>query len=164
MDAAFIKRAVENDKPIPSAALTIHKQLFMEGTLLDNKQHQLKLSEFSGYPHQRWDLIYKGTRDGFDAKDFHRQCDGRSPTMTVLQSKQDGYLFGGYTAVAWSSTEGIKNDQNAFLFTLTSPHNQPITKLPLMSKDNPRAVYHAKDYGPISGMLRSTIAYPPKSS
>ncbi|CAF4650219.1 unnamed protein product, partial [Didymodactylos carnosus] len=52
-------------------------QLFTGGTLLNEKQHQSKLNEFYGNQNQQWDLIYKSTRDGFAASDFHRECDGK---------------------------------------------------------------------------------------
>lgn len=43
---------------------------------------------------KQWNLLYRATRDGFDAKDFHRVCDNQGPTITILRSKQRR-LFGG---------------------------------------------------------------------
>jgi hypothetical protein len=42
-----------------------------------------------------WNLLYKGSRDGFNAKDFHRLCDNKGPTITVIRTAQ-GKLFGFY--------------------------------------------------------------------
>jgi hypothetical protein len=40
-----------------------------------------------------WCLLYKGSRDGFNAKDFHRLCDNKGPTITVIRTRQ-GRIFG----------------------------------------------------------------------
>ena len=66
-----------------------------------------------------FELIYKGTRDGDDVKDFHKLCDEISPTLTLAQTK-NGNRFGGYTSVALtknSSDNGIY-DPNAFVFSI----------------------------------------------
>ncbi len=43
-------------------------------------------------------LLYRGSRDGWDAKDFHNKCDGRSPTVTLFKVK-GGPCVGGFTNV-----------------------------------------------------------------
>src|SRR5262245_16062548 len=87
-----------------------------DGTLLSSKD-------------QEWNLIYKGTRDGFSVDDFHRCCDKQGPTITVIRTKEGDYLFGGYTSVPWYNTPWYdfltgesKADPHAFLFTLRNPH------------------------------------------
>jgi len=45
-------------------------------------------------------LLYRASRDGWGASDFHRMCDDKGATVTVVKSS-DGYIFGGYTDVAW---------------------------------------------------------------
>jgi len=105
------------------------KQLFFGGTLL-TQEDQFQLNKFYGTDNQKWNLIYKGTRDGFTIDDFHRCCDSQGPTMTIIQSLDD-YLFGGYTSISWNFHQGIKSgviDQTAFLFTLTNPHGISPTK------------------------------------
>jgi len=42
-----------------------------------------------------WNLLYKGNRDGFNAKDFHRLCDNQGPTITIIRTRQ-GKIFGFY--------------------------------------------------------------------
>ncbi|CAF1567819.1 unnamed protein product, partial [Rotaria sp. Silwood1] len=68
---------------------------FSNGTLL-HLDHKKKLNEFYGKNNQRWELIYKASRDGFDAKTFHSRCNNKGSTMTIIQSNNN-YLFGGYT-------------------------------------------------------------------
>jgi len=47
-------------------------------------------------------LLFRASRDGWDASGFHRLCDGKGATVTVMKGI-DGYIFGGYTDVAWES-------------------------------------------------------------
>jgi hypothetical protein len=45
-------------------------------------------------------LLWRGSRDGFSAAEFHRRCDGHSNTLT-LNLGTDGNVFGGFTPVEW---------------------------------------------------------------
>jgi hypothetical protein len=75
-------------------------------------------------------LLYKATRDGFMAKDYHRACGGYSRLLCVIREKERGWLFGGFTSVPAASTQARNEhvDATAFLFTLTNPHGIPPTK------------------------------------
>jgi hypothetical protein len=138
-----------NLKPIEIEMTIIYKQLFSGGTLLVSDQ-QMKLNEFYGKENQRWLLIYKATRDGFGSNDFHRCCDNRGPTMTVIRSKDDGYVFGGYTSVSWRSIGSYVEDRNGpFLFTLINPHSIPPTKYPI--KNTKHSICDITGSGPTFG-------------
>ncbi|CAF1403629.1 unnamed protein product [Didymodactylos carnosus] len=121
-----------------------------DGTLL-TVVDQLKLNEFCYQRGKNWQLIYKATRDGFGAGDFHQCCDGQGPTITVIQT--DGHLFGGYTAVPWSSpiTGRYCEDPRAFLFTLTNSSNIPPTKFYIDPNESKYSVYHQIGKGPSFG-------------
>jgi hypothetical protein len=41
-------------------------------------------TEFGG---KRFTLLWRGSRDGFGARDFHRRCDGHARTLTLIQDK-----------------------------------------------------------------------------
>ena len=44
---------------------------------------------------------WRAKTDGWAASTFHSNCDGKGPTVTVIQV--GSYIFGGYTDVSWSS-------------------------------------------------------------
>ena len=44
---------------------------------------------------------WRAKTDGWAASTFHRNCDGKGPTVTII--KVGSYIFGGYTDVSWSS-------------------------------------------------------------
>ena len=83
----------------------------------------IKLCEFDSI--DRFTLLYRGSRDGFRAEDFHSKCDGKGNTLTIL--KANGFVFGGFTSASWESCDTGKNksDSNAFLFSLTNKDNKP---------------------------------------
>jgi hypothetical protein len=73
-------------------------------------------------------LLWRGSRDGFGASDYHNRCDGHRNILTLVLDT-DGNIFGGFTP-AFCETRPItvhpyKYDPSGkcFLFTLKNPHN-----------------------------------------
>ena len=122
-------------------------QLFADSTLL-TKEQNLKLDEFYGTNDQRWQLIYKATRDGFEGATFHRLCNNQGPTMTIIRST-GGYLFGGYASQPWTSNGAYTNAANSFLFLLTNANGSPPTKF--LYNNNGNAFMNNGSYGPTFG-------------
>jgi len=104
------------------------QNLFPYSTILDDNQ-KLQLNEFYGVKDNKWNLLYKGSRDGFKANDFHRLCDNKGPTLSIINTT-DGHMFGGFTSMSWTSDDegAYKADATAFLFTLSNPHGIKPTK------------------------------------
>ncbi|CAF1017187.1 unnamed protein product [Didymodactylos carnosus] len=121
-----------------------------DDTFLLSDEYQLKVNEFYGKSNQRWQLIYRASRHGFGAEDFHGRCNDQGATVTVIRSK-NGYLFGGYTRVPWKSDGGWKEDASSFLFTLSNPHSIPPRKYHVDSQQSKYAVRHRADYGSAFG-------------
>ena len=44
-------------------------------------------------------LLYRASRNGWGASNFHSCCDNKGPTATVVKS--GNYIFGGYTDQSW---------------------------------------------------------------
>ncbi len=65
-------------------------------------------------------LYYRGSRDGWMSKHFHRKCDGKGATISLLQI-ENGDCIGGFTNKTWASLEDYKwkIDASAMLFNLT---------------------------------------------
>ncbi|CAF1587783.1 unnamed protein product, partial [Didymodactylos carnosus] len=123
--------------------------IFIGSSLLSRKQ-QVTLNEFYGNLNQKWQLIYQATRDGFNLDTFHHLCDNISPTVTIYQSNNGGYLFGGYTKAIWNIDPlKLQEDSTAFLFTLTNPHKIPPTKYKIKNREC--ASFMAHNYGPTFG-------------
>ena len=50
-------------------------------------------------------LLYRASRDGWAASNFHSCCDSKGPTVTVIKS--GNYIFGGYTDQSWDGKSYI---------------------------------------------------------
>ena len=53
-------------------------------------------------------LIYRASRNGWTAANFHSCCDNKGPTVTVV--KYGSCIFGGYTEQPWESGETFFNE------------------------------------------------------
>ena len=62
----------------------------------------------------KYNLIYRATRDGDSAKNFHLKCDFIGPNITLIKTKK-GYIFGGFTYKGWKHLfKDIKKDVPEF--------------------------------------------------
>jgi GTPase SAR1 family protein len=78
------------------------------------------------YKFCRFELLWRGSRDGFGAQDFHKRCDGHAPTITLIRDL-NGNIFGGFTRISWESPfrGKMKEDptNETIVFTLKNPWN-----------------------------------------
>jgi hypothetical protein len=113
---------------------------------------------FEEFPAKRFNLLWRGSRDGFTAEEFHRRCDGRANTLTLILDI-DGNVFGGFTPVKWESSDPgdrfghFRSDENlqSFLFTLGNPHSVPPQKFALKAEKKHDAIFCRSDGGPDFG-------------
>ena len=61
------------------------------------------------------ECVYKASKDGFSAVDFHEKCDGRGSGLVVILTGS-GKVFGGFNPLGWESTDDYGNTNSAFLF------------------------------------------------
>jgi hypothetical protein len=106
-------------------------------------------AEFRG---KRFSLLWRGGRDGFRARDFHRRCDGRANTLTLIEDT-NGNIFGGFTPVKWESLDWrncSKADPSlkSFLFTLKNPRNVLARRFALKAEMKDEAIDCWSDWGP----------------
>ena len=66
----------------------------------------------------RFDLLFRGTRDGFTSESFIRKCVSQGPTLFIVKSEK-GNIFGGFASHSWPGKEKSASDSKAFLFSLT---------------------------------------------
>jgi hypothetical protein len=65
-------------------------------------------------------LLYRASRDGFNASSFHSKCNHISNTVTIIKTTSNS-VFGGFTSASWSSYNVYTYDENAFIFSLSRP-------------------------------------------
>ena len=64
-----------------------------------------------------FNLLYRGSTDGWDVSDFHSKCDNKGPTITLIKSKA-GRVCGGFTSIPWVSEDKDSPDASAYLFSV----------------------------------------------
>lgn len=61
------------------------------------------------------------SRDGGSCIDFHKHCDGKKNTLTIVTDSH-GHIFGGFTDIPWDSPEKVEwnysHTMKSFLFQL----------------------------------------------
>ncbi|PRP81201.1 hypothetical protein PROFUN_02035 [Planoprotostelium fungivorum] len=112
-------------------------------------EHRQRIEQWIGEGKKIGERLYKATEHGFQASVFHTLCDGRGPTVVVVQSDNDS-LFGGYAEVSWSSEDTYVASTESFLFALKNPHG--ITdRFPLNSRDRKYTLNCYAGMGPTFG-------------
>ena len=110
---------------------------------------------------RKWSLLYQGSRDGFDALDFHSRCDGWPNTLTIVKSAK-GNIFGGFTSIPWESIDydnenGYEYDKNAFIFSLVNDENRLLIFEHTKESENIKesdargSVWSSSNNGPVFG-------------
>ena len=138
-------------------------QVRIDSTILSKEANcevfEEKLYEQCGT--NNFELLYRGSRDGFRAIDFHRQCDNKGQTLVLIKNTS-GHVFGGFASVPWTSPDSFtyRKASGSFLFTLTNMHGIQPTRFPLKNENDEEAVQYDKEYGPIFGGYDFVI-YPP---
>ena len=95
------------------------------------------------------ELLYRLSRDGKEYQTFHNLCDNKGKTLTLFKLN-DGNILGGYTTQNWdSNTNKWKQDQNAFLFSLTEK-----VKCVTNSNSSYNAIFCYSSYGPYFEAIR----------
>ena len=90
----------------------------------------------------KYQLIYRGSRDGMNSSSFHQKSNGISPTISIIKTTK-GFKFGGYTEKTWENNSDGKwiKDDKSFVFSLNYMKIYNHTQ----GKD---AIYHYNNYGP----------------
>ena len=98
-------------------------------------------------------LVYRGSKDGDRAKNFHTKCDLIGPNITLIRTKK-GFIFGGFTIKSWKHLyKDVKkdndeygteyNDKECFCFSVD------LQKIYLNEKPNENVIICNNKYGAI---------------
>jgi hypothetical protein len=116
------------NKPDESIRIRRFANSVGSGQRLESNILQTIPSILKDFEAKTWRLLYRGSRDGFGSSNFHSKCDQQSNTVTIILTT-DGYIFGGFTPVAWEQSSGVYKADNtgkSFLFSLKNPrHTEP---------------------------------------
>ena len=91
-----------------------------------------------------FESIFKMKEKGYNSEDFHKYCDDKEPTLTLVKTTKNK-IFGGFTPLNWKNTKSSKIDDSnqTFIFSLNK-----IKKFDLINKKDPAI---RTDEGPCFG-------------
>ena len=86
------------------------------------------------------ELLYRLSRDSHFYQIFHKYCDNKGPTLTLIEAVE-GFITGGYTPLDWDSKTEWKEDKDTFIFSLTE--NKKFIK-----QNSSYSIFCLDSYGP----------------
>ena len=99
--------------------------LKFDSNIVETKDLQSELIQLCRFSEVfKWRLVYRGTRDGFSAYNFHSRCNWIANTLTIVQSETNN-IFGGFTTKPWTFENRHIADPNAFVFSLRNNESNP---------------------------------------
>jgi len=123
----------------------------LESTILTKEEKCVLISYLPKGFGTKLKLLFRASRDGFGASNFHNKCNNQGPTVTIVHSEKN-HVFGGSTAQSWTSNSQWKKDSEAFLYLLRSSNaSQKSQKWTIKAGQEEYAIYNHSVYGPTFG-------------
>src|SRR2546428_553739 len=100
----------------------------------------------------KFQLLLRGSRDGFTPKKFHELCDDKPNTVTFIKVKGTEEILGGYNSLKWESSGPYgrwRETKDSFIFSFK---NKNIKDAVISNvKDPNNALYYHPQHGPSFG-------------
>jgi hypothetical protein len=101
----------------------------------------------------KFELLLRGSRDGFTPKKFHELCDNKHSTVTFIKVKEAEEIIGGYNPLIWKTDDHGEwgKTKDSFIFSFKSKDN--VIKDAIISNVNNsnHAVLYVNRFGPSFG-------------
>ena len=132
---------------------------FKDSVILSSDQRQTLikwLKETLTSASHNYVLLYRASRNGWTAANFHSFCDNKGPTVTVV--KNGNYIFGGYTKQSWEGGKNICNKSSYMIEVTTVTHIYQWFKFLLILSNQILAWDDLKDRGPAWKPAKAYVA------
>ena len=127
---------------------TLHSSEDPSGRVIGVDEKLYKdLMNLCDFGDQKWKLVYRASRDGFAAKDFHSKCDDVLNTLTIIKTTNSS-IFGGFKLRPIFRENTFIHDPFAVVFSLANKQKKPLL---FKLVDEKKAVKYAKNFGPCFG-------------
>ena len=102
----------------------------------------------------KYELLYKMSENGSSSKDFHKFCDNKGPTLTLIKTTGNA-IFGGFTPLNWHQEykSEYDNKKKTFVFSLNLMEK---FELKTSTRD---AIFCGDYYGPTFGNCDTAAIY-----
>ncbi|PKK74706.1 hypothetical protein RhiirC2_846620 [Rhizophagus irregularis] len=124
---------------------------------VDNKE---KNYDFNKIPHE-FQLLLRGSKDGFDSSIFHTNCDYKIGTVVLIKLKESQEILGGYNPCSWQRSYlddpwtnrpslDYQNTTKSFIFSFNVKDDIGNFKLSRINYPS-NAIYCSNSNGPCFG-------------
>ena len=91
-----------------------------DSIIIDNNTHNSILKNWiNPNAKMKANLLYRLSRDDPEISTFHKLCDNKGATLTLIHIKSIGDKIGFFVNSSFDSVSNWKEDKNSFLFNLT---------------------------------------------
>jgi hypothetical protein len=157
-----LRRSTQSCLNLSSDLQQLRRQLLPSSISRENGFESMILptlpSIFDDFRAKRFNILWRGSRDGFSAAEFHSRCDGQGNTLTLVEDTR-GFIFGGFTPAKWESGPyHSRGDESlkSFLFTVKNPMNTQPMRFPLRPDRKDSAIWCYGIRGPGFGGSTAT--------
>ncbi|RGB34217.1 hypothetical protein C1646_702473 [Rhizophagus diaphanus] len=98
-----------------------------------------------------FNLILRGSRDGFSPSKFHEICDNQFCTLTIVKVKDSNEILGGYNPIEWKSNLTIGAMINSFIFSFIKIEENIEDYILSRPKEEKHVIENDSFSGPIFG-------------
>ncbi|RHZ48302.1 hypothetical protein Glove_553g35 [Diversispora epigaea] len=123
----ILKYSMAPGKPITSTIIPPRKKVEITSSIITNK-HAADIATWIDKKRITYDadnnpyyfnLILRGSRDGFDYKVFWKLCNLKTNLVVVVKVKDTDEILGGYNPICWNANAKIYYETNdSFIFSL----------------------------------------------
>ncbi|GES84534.1 hypothetical protein GLOIN_2v1868421 [Rhizophagus clarus] len=101
------------------------------------------------YSPYKFELLLRGSRDGFTPSKFHELCDGKPNTITFIKIKDSQEIIGGYNPLKWESSYTWGETKDSFIFSFKNKNN--FKDVIISNIENTKSFYFSPLRGPSFG-------------
>ena len=127
--------------------LIIGQNDFTKSSIInENFEHQIKIENWIknkiNKPKIEMKLIFKMGENGSKSSDFHKYCDNKGPTLSLITTTKNR-KFGGFTPCDWKNSGGYFEDKTGQTFIFSLDLNKKYDLL----NGNKQAIYCSSNHG-----------------
>ncbi|EXX59141.1 hypothetical protein RirG_191620 [Rhizophagus irregularis DAOM 197198w] len=88
----------------------------------------------------KFELLLRGSRDGFYSKKFYELCNGKPYTVTFIKVKGTEEILGGYNPLKWEASNSWIKNRDCFIFSVKNNNAKNVIISNIKNTD--RALYY----------------------
>ncbi|EXX57569.1 hypothetical protein RirG_206010 [Rhizophagus irregularis DAOM 197198w] len=109
----LLPRNVKIDSEIVDLRIVSAISRWIDNKVIDNKFAYIR----DLYLPYEFELLLRGSQDGFTPRKFHELCDGKANTITFIKIQGTNEIIGGYNPLKWESSSKWGFARDSFIFS-----------------------------------------------